>query len=171
MTLKAKLWCTGIAALLVAVIAGLLLKFVVLGHTVPAADGRTAIMLNASERQVVLGEMRQFLAGIQTITGALAHDPVSRADLQTVATTARSLGTAASRGVPGSLMGKLPLGFKQLGLSVHRDFDQMARDAEDLGDPKHTLNQLSATLNKCVACHAAYQIPGPVPGPAAGGER
>lgn len=161
MTLKAKLWCTGIAALLVAIIAGLVLKFLVLGQTAPAPDGRTAIILNGAERQLVLGEMRQFLAGVQTITGALAHEPVSRADLETIAKTARALGTSASRRTPPSLMAKLPLGFKRLGLSVHHDFDQIAQDAEDLGDPKHTLGQLSATLNKCVACHAAYQIPSP----------
>ena len=60
--------------------------------------------------------------------------------------------------VPPALMTKLPLEFKTLGLSVHRDFDQIALDAEGLGMPKHTLGQVSAVMQKCVACHRTYQL-------------
>jgi hypothetical protein len=60
--------------------------------------------------------------------------------------------------VPPALMTKLPIEFKTLGLSVHRDFDQIALDAEGLGMPKHTLGQLSAVMQKCVACHKTYQL-------------
>jgi hypothetical protein len=52
----------------------------------------------------------------------------------------------------------LPQGFMQMGMSLHRDFDQIAADAESLKDPKHTLKQLSNSMGKCVACHAPYQI-------------
>jgi hypothetical protein len=34
----------------------------------------------------------------------------------------------------------------------------MATDAEGIGTPKHSLAQLSDILQKCVACHAAYQL-------------
>jgi uncharacterized protein YggL (DUF469 family) len=60
--------------------------------------------------------------------------------------------------VPPALRAKLPLEFRQLGFSVHRDFDQIALDAESLKDVSHSLNQLSDTLQKCVGCHATYQI-------------
>lgn len=43
----------------------------------------------------------------------------------------------------GPLIGGLPLEFKQLGFSVHRDLDQIALDAESLGDRDHTLKQFS----------------------------
>ena len=46
----------------------------------------------------------------------------------------------------------------QLGLSVHRDFDRIADDAELLKDPKHTLRQLGAAMNTCAACHDSYRI-------------
>jgi hypothetical protein len=34
----------------------------------------------------------------------------------------------------------------------------MALDAESLGDPAHTLAQLTKTLGQCVACHASYEL-------------
>lgn len=46
----------------------------------------------------------------------------------------------------------------QLGMSVHRDFDQIAEDAASLKDSKHTLRQLGDSMKKCVACHTTYQI-------------
>lgn len=153
MTLAGRLSCSGVVAVLVTIIVALLFKFVVAGKTVAGTDGRDVIVLEPSERHLVLGEMRQFLSGIQIITTALTHN-----DLQTVAATARALGTAAAAGVPGTLMAKLPLGFKHLGLSVHRDFDQIALDAESLGDAQHTLSQLGTLMNQCVACHSAFQI-------------
>jgi len=149
---KPVLYITLIAVLLL-VIAGMAYKFIVAGSTVAGADGRAAIVLEPGERALILGEMRGFLSGIQTMTDAL-----TREDMKTVAKTARSLGRAASAEVPPALMGKLPLEFKKLGFSVHSDFDQMAMDAESLGDAKHTLTQLSGTLQKCVACHATFQL-------------
>ncbi len=46
---------------------------------------------------------------------------------------------------------KLPLEFKTLAFGVHRGFDSIAMDAESIGMPKHTLDQLSEVLQKCVA--------------------
>ena len=139
--------------LLLLVIAGMAYKFIVAGSTVAGSDGRAAIVLEPGERALILGEMRGFLSGIQTMTDALTRD-----DMKTVAKTARSLGRAASQEVPPALLGKLPLEFKKLGFSVHGDFDQMAMDAESLADAKHTLTQLSGTLQKCVACHATFEL-------------
>jgi len=55
-------------------------------------------------------------------------------------------------------MAKLPLQFKALGMSTHKGFDQIAMDAHDLGDAKHSLQQLGQLMNNCVACHATYQL-------------
>ena len=60
--------------------------------------------------------------------------------------------------IKGPLIGKLPLEFKQLGFSVHRDFDQIALDAESLGDRDHTLKQLAVLMQKCVVCHASHAL-------------
>jgi hypothetical protein len=97
--------------------------------------------------------MRMFLEGLQAIAAGLEKD-----DLAAVASAARALGAKMTGDVPPALMTKLPIEFKTLGLSVHRDFDQIALDAEGLGMPNHTLGQLSAVMQKCVACHRTYQL-------------
>jgi hypothetical protein len=53
---------------------------------------------------------------------------------------------------------KLPEEFKMLAGGVHTSFDLIAMDAEALGDPRHTLGQVSEMLQKCNACHGIYQI-------------
>jgi hypothetical protein len=122
-------------------------------HHAPAADGRAVLELAPGERAMILEEMRMFLSGVQAMTGAL-----SQQDMPAVAEAARGMGQKMVHEVPPALRAKLPQEFRQLGFSVHREFDQIALDAESLKDPGHTLSQLSATLQKCVACHASYQI-------------
>ena len=133
--------------------AGLVYKFILSGSTTEVTDQRTAILLDETERELVLGEMRQFLVATQQITAGIQAE-----DMELVARSARSVGRAAAQEVPGTLMGKLPVEFKQRGFATHGGFDQLALDAEELGDPGHALEQLSGLLNNCVACHASYQI-------------
>lgn len=142
-----------IIGLLLLTIVGLVLKFLVLGKTEPGTDGRVAVVLDASERAFVLNEMRQFLAGIQAMLEA-----AERNDPAAVAQAARLLGMAAAHNVPAGMAAKLPLEFKTLGFSVHGDFDRLAMDAESMQDVRLSLQQLSETMKKCVACHATYQI-------------
>ncbi len=124
----------------------------------PVHDGRAILQLNPDERAMILEEMRLFLGGVQTMTDALG-----RQDMTSAAEAARGMGQKMVHEVPPALRAKLPMEFRQLGFSVHRDFDQIALDAESLKDVSHTLNQLSATLQKCVSCHATYQIQTPAP--------
>ena len=116
-------------------------------------DARPVIELSERHRALVLTEMRQFLSGLQLITEAL-----SREDMERVVSEARTLGVAMSHHMPADLKQALPPEFRKLGDSVHSNFDQIALDAESLGDPAHTLSQLSETLSGCVACHSIYQI-------------
>lgn len=122
-------------------------------HTPPAADGRAVLELTPGERAMILEEMRMFLGGVQKMTDALG-----RQDMPAVAEAARGMGQKMVHEVPPALRAKLPQKFRQLGFSVHSEFDQIALDAESLKDVSYSLNQLSATLQKCVACHATYQI-------------
>ena len=140
-------------AALVLIIAAMAWKFIIAGSTERAEDGRLAVLVTSQERALILSEMREFVSGLRAITDALARE-----DMKAVAAVAHSMGIAKTKGDPGALMGKLPLEFKTLGLGVHRDFDTMALDAELVGRPKHTLGQLAATLQKCVACHASFQL-------------
>lgn len=151
-TARSRIYLALVAALLL-VIAAMAWKFIIAGSTEKAEDGRLAVLVTPQERAMILAEMRDFVSGLQAMTDALA-----RGDMKGVATAARAMGSAKTKGEPAALMGKLPIEFKTLGLAVHRDFDAMALDAEGLGLPKHTLGQLAATLQKCVACHASFQI-------------
>ena len=140
-------------AVLSLVIAAMVYKFIVAGSTQMGEDGRVAIILASSERALMLSEMRGFVSGLQHITDAL-----SREDAKGVAQAAREMGTAGSHDVPLAMMARLPLEFKTLALGVHRGFDALAVHAEADGKATHTLNQLSGILQKCVACHASYEI-------------
>lgn len=127
--------------------------FLIRGNVTQSADGRTAIILEGIERDLVLEEMRGFLVSVQAITQAVADD-----DMPAVAENAKAAGMAAAGGVPLSLMSKLPLEFKTLGLATHEAFDEIAREAEDLGEGKVVLEKLSDLLNNCTACHATYRL-------------
>jgi len=143
-----------ILALLFGLLAGgMAYKFVFSGAVLEASDGRQAIQLSEGERDLALSEMRAFLSSVQQISAGVA-----KKDLALSAKAARVVGSAAQQGMPGSLMGKLPLGFKKLGFDTHAKFDQLALDAEQLADPEQTLEQLSLLMQNCVACHAAYRF-------------
>jgi len=116
-------------------------------------DERRVLPVTEMQRNHILTEMRALLAGTQNILSALARD-----DMAAVARHARPLGTGMAHKGEDHMQAVLPQEFMQLGMSVHKDFDQIAADAESLKNPKHTLKQLSESMNKCVACHDAYQL-------------
>ena len=118
-----------------------------------AENTRTVIQLSPQHRALVQTEMRGFLDGLQQISDALARD-----DMDTVTRVARSLGSTMSQHMPADLKQALPQDFRKLGHTVHSSFDQIALDAEALGDSSHTLSQLGQTLSGCVSCHSLYQI-------------
>jgi hypothetical protein len=133
--------------------AVLVYEFVIRGETVPASDGRTAILLAPGERDLVLSEMRAFLVALQEITqGVVDQDPTA------VVTAARRVGAAAQHEVPASLVGKLPIEFKRLGFDTHGRFDQLALDTAQMGDTADVLADLAVLMQNCTACHATYRI-------------
>lgn len=56
------------------------------------------------------------------------------------------------------LMAKLPLAFKNLGMSVHDDFDRLAADIDNGLTQRQVVQRLGATTTKCVACHSAFRL-------------
>lgn len=144
-------WLSLIVVVTLAGIAGY--RLFMGAHTHVGTDGRAEIALTAADRDIVLAEMRAILGAVQGVTSALTQD-----DLKLVAQQARSVGLAAMGQVPPSLMQALPLEFKTLGRDMHAEFDRIALDAEQMGDREHALQQVSAILNKCVACHATYRL-------------
>ena len=72
--------CCGVALLLVLVLGAVGYKLIVLGDARPMPDGRSAILLTPSERDLVLAEMRAFLQAVQGIAQAVAAgDPLGAA--------------------------------------------------------------------------------------------
>lgn len=142
-----------LAALFSMLLGAVLYRFVVLGNTEPSTDGRTAILLSPSERDLVLGEMRGFLVAVQTVLAS-----TNSGDMPAAAQAARKAGMAGVGEVPASLMGKLPITFKTLGMDTHQRFDQLALDAESLADPAYANKQLSDLMRNCLGCHNAYRF-------------
>jgi len=147
-----KIYLTTIALLILVIAAGSY-KFILQGSTIQSTDERTTILLTEAERNLVLTEMRSFLISIQQISQGISEN-----NMDIVVEAAQNSGKAAQADVPGTLVGKLPLSFKQLGFDTHKKFDQLAMDTEDLGDSAHALQQLSELLQNCVSCHAAFRI-------------
>ncbi len=146
-------FCWSLVAVLSIITAGITYKFILQGDVSVAPDGRTTILLNKNERDLVLSEMRVFLQSVQQITGGVTQD-----DMAQVSAAARKSGRNAQAAMPDSLVGKLPPAFKKLGFDTHVKFDELALDAEQLGDGEHTLIQLNTLLENCVSCHATFSF-------------
>ena len=145
--------CLITTVILLSIIAAGFYKFIIQGSVTESTDGRTEILLNDDERNLVLAEMRAFLSSVQQINQGISVD-----NMGLVVESARKSGKAAQTGMPGTLVGKLPLAFKKLGGDTHKKFDELAMDAEDLGDRDHALKQLSTLMQNCVSCHATYRF-------------
>jgi len=145
--------CWTLVAILTIGISALAYKFIIAGATEPGESGRTAIIMDAGEREFVLAEMRAFLVSVQEITQGLSDN-----DMKQVAASAKTSGRAAVHGAPGTLMGKLPLEFKKLGMDTHQKFDQLSSEASEIGDKDLLLKNLGILMQNCTACHASFEI-------------
>ncbi len=127
------------------------------GTTAPGTDGRTEVLLAPAERNLILSEMRALLLAIDGILSAMG-DP-DRASMKTrVAQSARAAGMGMAADNSPTLMAKLPLPFKQMGMSVHRDFDGIADRAEQGAETQEVLRALSSITNRCTTCHAMFRL-------------
>lgn len=142
---------TAIALWLVTIVV--LATMFVRGNTTTGSDDRTAIVLNTPERDLVLTEMRGLLTSTQAIL-----DGLNRNDMKLVADAARAVGMGSATDVNPSLMTKLPLSFKQMGMGVHHEMDALADAAQAGKSPAEIQGMLSNTLSTCVACHSAWQL-------------
>lgn len=142
-----------IALLLWVVTISVFVWFFIRGNTTAGTDGRTAIVLHAGERDLVLSEMRGLLIATQQVL-----EGANQGDMQRVSQAASKAGMAGAADVNPALMAKLPIEFKQLGMSVHKEMDDIAKAAAEGKPVKDILSMASNTLAKCVACHDAWQI-------------
>lgn len=119
-----------------------------------SSDRRTAIHLAPAERDLVLGEMRQMLHSVHNFVTGL-----SAGDRKIMEQAARASGMATAADVNPIILAKLPLAFKQQGLSVHRDFDKLAADVAQGADQATLLREFTGITARCVGCHTSYRLP------------
>ena len=121
-----------------------------------ATDTRQPVWLTEEERTLVTANMRQMLADVREITDALA-----RGDNKAVAQAASRNGMAMMQEMPAQIRMKFPPAFEQMGMPMHKLFDQIAREAGTASGPAPVLKLLSESMQSCVACHATYRFAPP----------
>jgi cytochrome c556 len=131
--------------------------FFVQGWTTEGTDGRTEIVLASTERDLILAEMRMLLKAVHgVVTGLAGQD--QEANRAQIEQAARSAGMGMAEDVNPVLMGKLPLPFKQMGMSIHHDMDALADAVVHKETPQQILQRLSNMTARCTACHDMYRF-------------
>lgn len=143
-----------IIAVLFVFIAGLLYKFVFAGDTRHVPNERIAIELSPAARAQILGQMRDYVLAVQQIVQGLVSD-----DKRQIEAAALPVGSKAMKRISMSTMAKLPYEYKQATISMHSDFDKLAVMAHQGKDAKSIQMQLANSMNRCISCHASYQLP------------
>lgn len=131
--------------------------FFVQGWTTQGTDGRMQIVLAPTERDLILGEMRMLLKAVHgVVTGLAGQD--QEADRTQIEQAARSAGMGMAADVNPALMAKLPLPFKQMGMSIHKDMDALADAIVQKETPQQILQRLSSITARCTTCHDLYRF-------------
>jgi len=131
--------------------------FFVNGLTIKGTDGRMEILLAPNERDLILGEMRQLLKAVHgVVTGLAGQD--QPADRQQIEQAARAAGMGMAADVNPAIMVKLPLPFKQMGMSIHRDMDALADAVAQKETTQQILQRLSSMTARCTTCHDMYRL-------------
>jgi cytochrome c556 len=115
------------------------------------------IVLAPAERDLILGEMRMLLKAVHgVVTGLAGQDQA--ADRAQIERAARSAGMSMAADVNPALMAKLPLSFKQIGMSIHQDMDALADAIVQKETPQQILQRLSSMTARCTVCHDLYRF-------------
>lgn len=125
------------------------------GWTTKGSDGRVEILLAPVERDQILAEMRQLLKAVDGIVRGLAEPQTDRTSMEEAA---RAAGMAMAADTEAAIMAKLPLPFKQVGMSIHKDMDALADAILRQETPQQILQRLSSLTARCTACHDMYRF-------------
>ncbi len=154
MSSKARTLCLATLGLWVTTMAVAGWVFVT-GWTRPGTDGRQEIMLASAERDQILAEMRQLLKGVDGVVRGLGEP---QPDLKQMEGAARAVGMKMAADTSPAIMVKLPLPFKQMGMSIHRDMDALADAIAQKETPQQILQRLSSMTARCTTCHDLYRF-------------
>lgn len=142
-----------IIALLILIIVIGAYKFIIQDGVSQSLERRTVIVLNDEGKEFILEEMTNFLVGVKNIIASVAEN-----NMPLVAEYANKNGKIVQKLVPLEIIAKLPVAFKTLDTNTHSKFNQLALDAQTLGDTQYTLKQLSVLMQNCISCHSIYRI-------------
>ena len=131
--------------------------FFMRGWTTEGTDGRMAVVLAPTERELILGGMRILLKAVHGVVIGLAGQD-QESDRTQMEQAARSAGMHMAADVNPALMAKLPLPFKQMGMSIHKDMDALADAIVQKETPQQILQRLSSMTARCTACHDLYRF-------------
>ena len=129
--------------------------FFVTGWTAQGTDGRTEILLAPAERDQILVEMRQLLKAVDGVVRGLGE---SQPDRKSMEDAARAVGMKMAADTSPAIMAKLPLPFKQMGMSIHKDMDALADAIVQKETPQQILQRLSSMTARCTTCHDLYRF-------------
>jgi len=129
--------------------------FFVKGVTKTGSDGREEIILAAAERDQILAEMRSLLKAVDGLIRGLGEP---NPDPRQMEATARAVGMNMAADVEPTIMAKLPLPFKQMGMSIHKDMDALADAIVRHETPQQILQRVSSMTARCTACHDMYRF-------------
>jgi len=128
--------------------------FVYKGQVIqPPNSNRAVVLLDASEREYVLAEMRGMLSAVQQIIMGIANN-----DRDAIAKAASAAGMSVAADDNPRLLAKLPMELKTLGFSAHKDMDALAAAAKNGAPYSEIMTMLGTSMTKCVACHQAWQL-------------
>jgi hypothetical protein len=116
-----------------------------------AGDTRQPLPLLAAMATHQKQNMREHLAAIQAIVGAIGRD-----NMDGVAKAAARLGYSETMGQMCQHMGAAAPGFTPMALNFHHTADTIG-DAARRGDRAGVLSALDRTLQTCVGCHSTYR--------------
>ncbi|MEX2493292.1 MAG: hypothetical protein WD425_16190 [Nitrospirales bacterium] len=136
-----------------------------LSHTItferfqPISRGHPKIIQSVCDfrEYFILTEMRQLLQAVHRIVTGVSQLDQDQGRTQAAA-AARSAGMVMALDDNPTLILKLPLPMKQIGMSVHRGFDELADTITEGATSQQILQRLSTIMTRCLACHEAYQL-------------
>jgi len=123
-----------------------------------ADDGRELVQLPEMMREHMLSNMRDHLVSLAEIQQALGAGDFERAaEIAEARIGMSSLDThGASHMAP-----YMPEPMRQIGTAMHRAASAFAAAAQESavdGDVRRAVGSLSAVVQECIACHAAYRV-------------
>ncbi|HEY7532397.1 MAG TPA: hypothetical protein VH681_06375 [Nitrospiraceae bacterium] len=151
--MRSKLCVAALAVWLVTI--GTLGWLFVKGWTDVGTGGRVEVVVASAERDQILAEMRQLLKSVHgVVTGLSGSDE----DVKNAEAAARAAGMTMAADANPALIAKLPLAFKEIGMSVHQDMDLLADAVARREPPPQILRRLSNITARCTTCHEMFQL-------------